>query len=181
MGKSRKFRGKLPENPQLTGANDLPLSRGQRKRAAKRSSLLKKKTLLVKKNAAPRRCENAKLPGIPSLSDIMGPLRMVSEGRSKSTAGSAASSLPISNSNRGKKRAIAVEMPQFLAVLQDDTFKAKSLVALKSYLEATLPRTNSVMVGRAAVNAAAVAGTSTGSRRRRKKARGGKHSKLRAR
>ena len=168
--KSRRFRRPVASK-EHTSTKEPPTipSRGQRKRALKRSALLKKKSLAERISHGKQKEEEGRNSLLGDLADVRASLLRL-EGE-----GSNGERVPTDPSLRIRQSKIRhVEVPQFAAVLQNASFKENPFQALRMHFQATLPAEQKEgRVRETNLDAGAME-----KRRRQRKARGGKHSKL---
>lgn len=116
------------------GANDA-LSRGQRKRQAKRNQYLRREKLILSSLKVERSLEQRKrIDGLDAMREAL------MDAATSSSQSTPKQNVDMLKSNKSRQSLVAKEVTQMSLVLQHPAFKADPLATLREHLQNTLDR-----------------------------------------
>jgi hypothetical protein len=125
--------GKIPPSSK----ENQPLSRGQRKRQAKREKYLRRERLVLDSLKLKRQEEQSKrIDGLDAIKEAL--LATVREGDAQKESTSKPAVRSLLKSNRGQKHLVEKEVSHMKLVLQHPAFQAEPFAAIREHLKNTI-------------------------------------------
>lgn len=135
----------LPKKPQQQQEQQ-PLSRGQRKRTAKREQYLKREQLVLSSLELKRQEDQKKrIDGLDAMkSALLDTIHLHAAAKSDTTA--TTTTTAIIKTNKSRQRLVGKEVAQMALVLQHPSFQADPFATIRQHLKNTIPQQASAAV-----------------------------------